>query len=405
MEIKTSTIVNTEDKSSHNIFQVENYILAFNLDTNKIYNFKDKQIYLQVDIKDFNISVYKLDDNYDITELISLLTHLIENYCINDYVDITGEINDYITFNKIVYKKLFSIFLPHIPTINCNNKNVSSDTELIKYKDKYLGFLNNNEVIPVIIILLIIKNYVTNNGLFIIPFNIYYNVYETVNSDETTENISNHIIMKDRYKLSNNSYLNKGDHIFNIDGREFNNMGFIYCPEINSSLHINTYLLLFGSSNITVTYASELTVSKFKNIKTEVCKVPIKEVCKVPIKEVKLNIDKFISDNLKVPIKQQEIFTFRDKQFQIMSEELLDEIDINNHPIDINRYNNYYSSNKIIVMKDDKDEKLYVLNKISGKLILNNKTFEEIISKIKSKNKRKFEFVRDDLECSHIVYI
>ena len=398
MEIYPSTIVNTEDKSSHNIFQVENYILAFNLDTSKIYNFKDRQIYLQVDIKDFNISVYKLYNNYDSTELISLLTHLIENYCVNNYVDIRGEISKYITFNKIVYKKLFSRFLPYIPTIKCDNKNISSDIELIKYKDKYLGFINNNDIIPAIIIFLIIKNYVFNNGLFILPYNIYYNVCETSDKDDANEyNMSNHIVMKDRYKLSNNSYLNKGDHIFNIDGREFNNMGFVYCPEINSSLQINTYLLLFGSSSIIVTYASELTVSKFQNIKTE--------VCKVPIKEVHLKIDKFISDNLKIPIKQQEIFTFRDKQFQIMSEELLNEIDINNHPIDINRYNNYYSSNKIIVMRDDKDEKLYVLNKISGKLILNDKTFEEIISKIKSKNKRKFEFMRDDLECSHIVYI
>ena len=234
-----------------------------------------------------------------------------------------------------------------------------------------------------IILVLILKNYMINsNKLYITPYDIKYNVAEL-----QSEFI---LVIRDRYKLSNNKYINKGDYIYEINNYKFNKMGFIYLPEINSSIHINTFMLLKGSNNIVLKYTSHIYTDKLsQNINVV-----------IPVKTIKIKIDYFNSNKLKIPILNQPIIKFREKSFTILSEEL---IKSNNWttPIDLESYNNYYTNNNFVVMINN--DNLVVINKISGKSIFNMDTFVAITSKILSNNKRKFEFYDNDL--TSIIYI
>ena len=78
-----------------------------------------------------------------------------------------------------------------------------------------------------------------------------------------------------------NNYINKGDYIWELNNYTFNKMGFIYLPEINSSVHINTFMLLKGTNNITLKYTSHIYTDKLsQNINVV-----------IPVKTIKIKID------------------------------------------------------------------------------------------------------------------
>jgi len=123
----------------------------------------------------------------------------------------------------------------------------------------------------------------------------------------------------------------------------------------------------------------------------------------LPTKINTLKIDKFNSDKLKIPINIQPIVKFKDKEFTILSEELIKNNNYN-VSIELDTYSNYYSTNNFVVLIDN--NKLIIINKISGKNIINMDTFVSITSKTLSKNKRKFEIDNDDnLNTSKYIYI
>ena len=366
--------------------KLDNYYLCLNADQNNNYTYNNKKLINVINIPEFKISVY-LDNNqkHNKEELLKLLDKLQE-LCINNYTYIPNKypITDNIYFNKIIYNKYFSKFLPYIPLLEINKIKISDDKQqIIKLNDKFLGVLIKNNIVPMIILVLILKNYMINsNKLYITPYDIKYNVAEL-----ESEFI---LVIRDRYKLSNNNYINKCDYIYEIDNYKFNKMGFIYLPEINSSIHINTFMLLKGSNNIVLKYTSHIYTDKI----LENANIT------VPVKTVPFRIDSLNSNKLKIPILSQPIVKFKDKSFTILSEEL---IKSNNWliPISLDSYDNYHTNNNLVVMINT--DSLIVLNKISGKLISNMDTFVAITSKILSNNKRKFEFYDNDL--TSIIYI
>jgi hypothetical protein len=380
----------------NNIFigvRLKQYIIAYDLDINKTYYFNNKILTLFDKINDFKFYIFKLDKKQiKKNHFINLLNKFIE-CCINTYtfIPVNYNITDDIKFIKITYKKYFSKFLPYIPIIVVNKMhNLSNQHEIIKIKDKFLGILIDNNIIPMIIIAMIIKNYILNNSeLYIIPQDIKYNIGEIKTEDDNTQYV---LIPKDKNKFSNNHYINKNDYIYEVNQNKFNKMGFIFLEEINSSVHINTYMLLKSNENINIKYTPNIFI---KNIG---------EFTNLPIKITTLKIDKFNSDKLKIPINVQPIIKFRDKIFTILSEELIKKNNYYDLSIDLDTYNNYYSTNNFVILIEN--NKLLIVNKISSKNIINMDTFVSITSKILSKNKRKFEIDNDDnLNTPRYIYI
>ena len=385
-----AVLITDESGTSFESLKLNDYYLCLDLDSNISYQYNKNNLTNLINIPEFKLSVYSTNAQINTLDLLTLLDKLQEQ-CINNYTYIPEKypITDNIYFNRIIFNKHFSKFLPYIPLIVINKKQITDDKkEIIKINDKFLGILIKNNIIPMIILVMIIKNYINNNNkLYIPPCDIKYNVAISESSPKSEYAL----VIRDKYKLSNNNYINKGDYIWELNNYTFNKMGFIYLPEINSSVHINTFMLLKGTNNIILKYTSHIYTNKLsENINIT-----------IPVKTTKFRIDNFNSNKLKIPILNQPIVKFREKSFTILSEEL---IKSNNWttPIDLESYNNYYTNNNFVVMINN--DNLVVINKISGKSIFNMDTFVAVTSKILSKNKRKFE-VEDNNDLPSIIYI
>ena len=388
--------INTsQDIETHLGLKLGKFIISYDIDINKKYYYENKELFLIKNIIDFKISIYKLSNSKFKKKTLLDLINKLQDECINNYtyIPVNYSITKNINFVKVVYKKYFSNSLPYIPIILIKKSLVFAPNEtIIMLKNKILGILINNEIIPMIIMTLIIKNYIINDyEMYIVPYIINYKIAETsVKEDNSNNDEENYILIpNDKYKLSNNQYFNKNDYIYEIDDYKFNKMGFIYLKEINSSIHINTYMLLKGSKSIKIKYTpaifinSHLLNSSGNNLQL------------MQIKTNTLIIDKFNSNKLKLPIQIQPNYNYKDKTFTILSEDLIRNSNLKS-PISLENFTNSYSNNNFIVMINN--NKIYIVNKISGKNINNINIFNTILDKVLSKNKRKFELVNDTID-------
>ena len=146
---------------------------------------------------------------------------------------------------------------------------------------------------------------------------------------------------------------------------------------------VGSYMLLKGTSNIKLLYTSHIYIKNLEKNSTLLPKVYEGNTISLPIKSCYLRIDKFNSNKLKIPILSQPTITFRDKVFTVLSEELITTTNYDS-PVSIDKFNNYYTTNKHIVMIDN--NKLIIVNKVSGKLITNMDDLYDELDKIEKTN-------------------
>ena len=406
MEYRPSFIYSFNDDVNHTnkkliteVLKIENVIIAYNTKKDNIYYYDDVILTLINYIDIVNISIFTITDNKidnDPKDIYTKIKTYINNTCFNDFNELQTDcqLNSSVIFNTFVIKKVLSKFLPYIPLLKINIIN-ELNSRFIFYKDKIAGYLiDSTTIVPLNFTLTVITSFIKNNGLYILPNLMPYKTCTVNNSDRE----ENYMIIKEQYKINNNSYLNKDDIIYELNNLKFNKIGLVFIKELGMYLHVNTYFMIIENSEIEIKYTPKRSVKETKTYS-------------FPVKTIKYNIKLFNDELLRIPIKLQPVIELNNLKITVLSYELLQKYPSEKHPFDINQFENSYSQDKYIVIlnvneiNNKLDDKLYILTKISGKEINNYDSFIDIISKIKNKNKRKISIINNYLPEEQTIYV
>ena len=317
-----------------------------------------------------------LDNNFNPKIFKSIVKNTILNDITHQYV-----------VETIVYNKYFSEFLPQIPLIKILDNKTSRPNSCIFLNGTPIGIqMDKIHILPFVVLFQLLKCLIINDGVFILDY-INYDIMET--QDEI--NKSNHyfLVLNDSIKINTieKPYkLSSGDVIFNINGNNFNKNGKIYSDKLDLYLPLNLYLMLTGNNRITVDFMPQSKIIQTKS------NVNFKLIGKTS-KSIDIILPLFNQNKLRIPLFPEKIFKFKDLEFSILNEKLMEKhMDC---PLS-KRYfeKNTYSVEKYIVLTNHESGKLYILKKISNKKI---QTFEEMvdyITNIPEKHKKTFYFER-----------
>jgi len=289
--------------------------------------------------------------------------------------------------DTIVYKKYFSEFLPQIPLIRILDNETSRPNTCVFINNIPIGIqMDKNHILPFIVLFQLLKTLVINDGVFIFDY-INYDIMETHN--ETNDEVHYFLVLNESIKFNtiDKQYkLSSGDIIFNINGNNFNKNGKIYSDKLDLFLPLNLYLMLTGHNRITIDFMPQSKIIKTKE------NIDFKLIGKTS-KSIDIILPLFNQNRLRIPLFPEKTFNFKNLEFSILNEKLMEEhMDC---PLNKRHFEkNTYSSHKYIVLTNHESGKLYVLKKISNKKM---KTFEEMvdyITNIPEKNKKTFYFER-----------
>jgi hypothetical protein len=289
--------------------------------------------------------------------------------------------------DTIVYKKYFSEFLPQIPLIRILDNETSRPNTCVFINNIPIGIqMDKNHILPFIVLFQLLKTLVINDGVFIFDY-INYDIMETHN--ETNDEVHYFLVLNESIKFNtiDKQYkLSSGDIIFNINGNNFNKNGKIYSDKLDLFLPLNLYLMLTGHNRITIDFMPQSKIIKTKE------NIDFKLIGKTS-KSIDIILPLFNQNRLRIPLFPEKTFNFKNLEFSILNEKLMEEH--TDCPLNKRHFEkNTYSSHKYIVLTNHESGKLYVLKKISNKKM---KTFEEMvdyITNIPEKNKKTFYFER-----------
>lgn len=289
--------------------------------------------------------------------------------------------------DTIVYKKYFSEFLPQIPLIRILDNDTSKPNTCVFLNDIPIGIqVDKTHILPFIVLFQLLKTLVINDGVFIFDY-INYDIMETRN--ETNEDIHYFLVLNESIKINtiDKQYkLSLGDIIFNINGNDFNKNGKIYSDKLDLFLPLNLYLMLSGHNRISIDFMPQSKIIKTKG------NIDFKLIGKTA-KSIDIILPLFNQNKLRIPLFPEKTFKFKNLEFSILNEKLMEEhMDC---PLNKRHFEkNTYSTDKYIVLTNHESGKLYVLKKISNKKIQTFDEMVEYITNIPEKNKKTFCFER-----------
>ena len=328
----------------------------------------------------------KIHSKQEFVELIEsiinprIFKNIIKNTILND-------IKHQYVVDTIIYKKYFSEYLPQIPLIRILDNETSRPNTCVFLNNVPIGIqMDKTHILPFIFLFQLLKSLVINDGVFIFDY-INYEIMET--RDETNEDNHYFLVLNESIKINtiDKQYkLSSGDIIFNINGNNFNKNGKIYYDKLDLFLPLNLYLMLTGHNRITIDFMPNSKIIKTKD------NIDFKLIGKTS-KSIDIILPLFNQNRLRIPLFPEKTFKFKDLEFSILNEKLMEEhMDC---PLNKRHFEkNTYSSHKYIVLTNHESGKLYVLKKISNKKM---QTFEEMIeyiTNIPEKNKKTFYFER-----------
>ena len=368
-------------KTSKTYFSVDSINISFSFQDKKISN----SIYFT--FPEFkNLTIFSDKPNITTDEVLNILDKYLcpdsfkmlrKNSILND-----GE-SQYVLQN-ITNERYFSMFLPEIPLIKVIENDNAMPNKIVFYKDKLIGvFIDETTIIPVIVLFNIIKNLISNNGIYILDNNINFDILETIDNENKSQNFFLSLNNSIKIDVNNKKFkLSEGSIIFNINGNSFNKNGKIYSDKLKLYLSLNTYLMMNGSNIIDIDFLPKSKRMDDININCS------------NLKKIQIVLPKFNQSQLKIPILDEDkIYTYNKLEFRILTEKLMETyLDC---PLSKKQFDkNHLSSNKYIALTNHSSKQLYILKKISNKKIENIEQMIEYISK--NDNKKTLYFGRID---------
>ncbi len=331
-----------------------------------------------------NLTIYSKKSSKE--ECVDLLNTLIDPK-IFKYItknSILNNINSQYVVDTIIYKKFFSEYLPVIPLIRVLDNSTSVPNSCIYIDSIPIGIqIDSNHIFPFVILFKLIKTLIINNGVFIFDY-LNYDIIET--KIENGNDFYYVLVLNDNVRINRNDKLYKlstGDIIFSINGNQFNRNGKIYYDKLDLYLPINLYLMLIGHNKISLDILSNSKL-KTQNI-----------LQGHHIKKIDITLPIFNQQQLRIPIFPEKKFTFKNMEFSILSEKIMEKY--MDCPLDKKHFErNTYSSHKYIVLTNHESHKLYILKKITNKKISDFEEMVTYITNMSDKNKKTFYFERVD---------
>lgn len=307
--------------------------------------------------------------------------------------------------DTIVYKKYFSEFLPQIPLIRIIDNETSKPNTCVFLNDIPIGIqMDKTHILPFIFLFQLLKSLIINNGIFIFDY-INYDIMETYEEKETKETKETSetkegkeekhyfLVLTESIRINTNEKdkekeykLSSGDIIFNINGNNFNKNGKIYYDKLDLFLPLNLYLMLFGHNRISIDFMPHSKIVKTKG------NIDFKLIGKTA-KSIDIILPLFNQNKLRIPLFPEKTFKFKDLEFSILNEKLMEkhmDCPLNKRLFEKNTYSNH----KYIVLTNHDSGKLFILKKISNKKIQTFEEMVEYITNIPEKYKKTFYFER-----------
>jgi hypothetical protein len=311
---------------------------------------------------------------------------------INKNTILTNEMNQYVVSN-IVYKKIFSQFLPDFPLIEIINTNKSIVNSCIFLNGEPFGIqIDEKYILPFSILFPLLYNLSINNGRFIWSELKFEMLEINQNSGEdTTVAYYGYLKQELRYNICNKVVkINEGIIVYNINNNKFNKNGRIYSDVLQIFCPVNLYLLLFGGEVLNFEYSNYSIDNDKDNDKME-----NEKIIDIPIKNTKITLPLISNSYLKIPITSNLKYKYRGYEFSVLSEKIMEIY--NDCPLtEIQFKKNNISKHSYIVLTNHEDGLLYILKKISNKNINSYETLVDYIEKNSDKNKNTFYFERYD---------
>ena len=302
---------------------------------------------------------------------------------------LSNESEQYVVSN-IVYKKIFSQFLPDFPLIEIINTNKSIINSCLFLNSEPFGIqLDEKYILPFSILFPLLYNLSINNGKFIWS-ELKFDMLEIYPNTENTQQVYYYGYLKQdlRYNICNidkTVKINEGIIVYNINNNKFNKNGRIYSDVLQIYIPINLYFLLFGVNNLNFEYSNYSSKNNMENLK----------IIDIPIKDAKITLPLISQSKLKIPIISDLVYKYRGLEFSILSEKIME--NYNDCPLTEVQFNkNNISNHSYIVLTNHDDGLLYILKKISNKNIKSYDSLVNYVEKISEKNKNSFYFERYD---------